>query len=78
MPEDPSKFGASKQSFAKRVDHEKAVTILKHALKDLGQIIPRTANHERLLDEAIKNWDVEKIPKQLTTQGPKTLVEKYD
>ncbi len=71
---DSNSFKLSKQSLAKKVDPENAVTILKLALKDLGQVSPRTENHQHLLDEAIKNWDLEKIPKKLTTKAPKTLV----
>ena len=71
---DAAGFKLSKQSFAKRVDPEKAVSVIKFALKDLGQIIPRTENHQRILDEAIKNWDIGKIPKRLKTAGPDTLI----
>ena len=71
---DSASFKLSKQNFAKKVKPEQAVAILKLALKDLGQIVPRTENHQRLLDEAIKNWNVGKIPKKLTTKAPKTLV----
>ena len=71
---DSNSYKLSKQSFAKRVDPEKAVPILRHALKDLGQIVPRTENHGLLLKEAEKNWDIRKIPKNLKTTGPKTLV----
>ncbi len=71
---DSNNFKLSKQSFAKKVDPEKAVTILRLALTDLGQIIPRTENHQHLLEQAIKNWNVERIPKKLTTKAPKMLL----
>jgi len=71
---DSANFKLSKQSFAKKVDPEKAVTILRLALKDLGQIIPRTENHQRLLEESIKNWNIERVPKKLTTKAPKMLL----
>ena len=71
---DSNNFKLSKQSFAKKVDPEKAVPILRLALTDLGQIIPRTENHQHLLEEAIKNWNLERIPKTLTTKAPKMFL----
>ena len=71
---DSAGFKLSKQNCAKRVDPKKAVTLIRCALKDLGQIIPRTDNHQRILDEAIENWDIEKIPKKLKLVGPETII----
>ena len=56
------------------MDPKKAVALLRFALKDLGQSIPRTENHQRILEEAIKNWDIKKIPKRLKTVVPEPLV----
>ena len=71
---DSAGFKLSKQNLAKRVDPKKAVSLLTFALKDLGQSIPRTENHQHILEEAIKNWDIKKIPKRLKTVVPKPLV----
>ena len=75
---DSNNFKLIKQSFAKKVDPEKAVPILRLALTDLGQIIPRTENHQHLLEEAIKNWNLERIPKTLTTKAPTCLLYTSD
>ncbi|MDC2964540.1 tRNA glutamyl-Q(34) synthetase GluQRS [Gammaproteobacteria bacterium] len=71
---DSAGYKLSKQNFAKRADPKKAVALLRFALKDLGQSIPRTENHQRILEEAIKNWDIRKIPKSLKAVGPTPFI----
>jgi len=56
----------SKQTNAEPVKNENNITNLIQALDFLGQVPPKaTSDCKLLLDDAISNWDVSAIPKQL-------------
>jgi glutamyl-Q tRNA(Asp) synthetase len=56
----------SKQTNAEPVKNESNITNLLQALDFLGQQIPKeTGDCKLLLEEAISNWDVSAIPRQI-------------
>ncbi|MFO1385017.1 MAG: tRNA glutamyl-Q(34) synthetase GluQRS [Chitinivorax sp.] len=57
----------SKQNLARAVDRQQPVPVLYRALLFLGQAAPAEAQHwsrQRLLDWAIANWQLERVPRQ--------------
>ena len=57
----------SKQNLARAVDRQQPVPLLHRALLFLGQAVPAEARHwscQALLDWAIANWQLERVPRQ--------------
>lgn len=58
----------SKQNLAPALDHGAGPTQLKAALQTLGQAIPRPRDAREILAGAIKNWELQRVPRAERTR----------
>jgi glutamyl-Q tRNA(Asp) synthetase len=60
----------SKQAHAKAIALDEAAGALKSALRILNQPVPGQTEPEMILADAVKNWSIYSVPKQLEVPAP--------